>query len=104
MDRPGIVTLIDEALERFAVRERVSGGEVVDFLLDLRSAVVSAEALRPLLEEEAQPTGGASRAGAVADGRPLEARARPRSRTGRPRHHDPPRDRRRVAQRAGPSR
>jgi hypothetical protein len=45
MDRPGIV------------RERVSGGEVVDFLLDLRSAVVSDEALRTLLEEEAQPTG-----------------------------------------------
>jgi hypothetical protein len=56
MDRPGIVTLIDEALERFAVRERVSGGEVVDFLLDLRSAVVSDEALRTLLEEESQPT------------------------------------------------
>jgi hypothetical protein len=57
MDRPGIVTLIDEALERFALRERVSAGEVVDFLLDLRSAVVSDEALRTLLEEEAQPTG-----------------------------------------------
>ena len=57
MDRPGIVTMIDEALERFAMRERVSGGEVVDFLLDLRSAVVSDEALRSLLEEEAQPTG-----------------------------------------------
>ena len=57
MDRPGIVTMIDEALERFSVRERVSGGEVVDFLLDLRSAVVSDEALRTLLEEEAQPTG-----------------------------------------------
>ncbi|MCU1429868.1 MAG: hypothetical protein JWL83_3868 [Actinomycetia bacterium] len=56
MDRPGIVTLIDEALERFAARERVSAGEVVDFLLDLRSAVVSDEALRTLLEEEAQPT------------------------------------------------
>jgi hypothetical protein len=56
MDRPGIVTFIDEAIERFAVRERVSGGEVVDFLLDLRSVVVSDEALRTLLEEEAQPT------------------------------------------------
>jgi hypothetical protein len=55
MDRPEIVTMIDEALERFAVRERVSGGEVVDFLLDLRTAVVSDEALRTLLEEEAQP-------------------------------------------------
>jgi hypothetical protein len=56
MDRPGIVTFIDEAIERFSVRERVSGGEVVDFLLDLRSVVVSDEALRTLLEEEAQPT------------------------------------------------
>jgi hypothetical protein len=57
MDQPGIVTLIDEAIERFAVRERVTAGEGVDFLLDLRSAVVSDEALRTLLQEEAQPTG-----------------------------------------------
>ena len=56
MDRPAIVTMIDEALVRFAVRERVSGGEVVDFLLVLRSAIVSDEALRTLLEEESQPT------------------------------------------------
>jgi hypothetical protein len=57
MDRPGIVTIIDEAIERFAARERVSTGEVVDVLLDLRSAIGSDEALRTLLEEEAQPTG-----------------------------------------------
>ena len=56
MDRPGIVTLIDEALERFASRERVPAREVVDFLLDLRSALVSDAALAALIEAETQPT------------------------------------------------
>ena len=41
MDQAGIVTLIDEALERFATRDLIGSSEVVDFLLDLRSAVVS---------------------------------------------------------------
>ena len=56
MDQAGIVTIIDEALARFASRDLIGSSEVVDFLLDLRSAVVSDEALRTLLEEEAQPT------------------------------------------------
>ncbi|HEX5094707.1 MAG TPA: hypothetical protein VFX21_01775 [Acidimicrobiia bacterium] len=57
MDQAGLVTLIDDALERFAVRDLVSSGEVVDFLLDLRTAVVSDAALAALIEAESQPTG-----------------------------------------------
>lgn len=56
MDQAGIVTLIDEALERYAGRDLVSAAEVVDFLLDLRSAVVSDAALAALIEAESQPT------------------------------------------------
>ena len=56
MDQAGLVTLIDEALERFAVRDLVSAAEVVDFLLDLRTAVVSDAALAALIEAESQPT------------------------------------------------
>ncbi|GIU88863.1 MAG: hypothetical protein KatS3mg009_3378 [Acidimicrobiia bacterium] len=55
MDQAGLVTLIDEALERFASRDLVSSGEVVDFLLDLRTAVVSDAALAALIEAESQP-------------------------------------------------
>jgi len=55
MDQAGIVTLIDEALERFAARDLVTASEVVDYLLDLRSAVVSDAALAALIESEAQP-------------------------------------------------
>jgi len=55
MDQAGLVTLIDEALERFAARDLVSSGEVVDFLLDLRTAVVSDVALAALIEAESQP-------------------------------------------------
>ena len=55
MDQAGIVTLIDEALERFAARDLVSTGEVVDFLLDLRTAVVSDAAIAALIEAESQP-------------------------------------------------
>ena len=55
MDQAGIVTLIDEALERFAVRDLISSAEVVDFLLDLRTAVVSDAALAALIDSEAQP-------------------------------------------------
>jgi hypothetical protein len=55
MDQAGIVTIIDEALERFAARDLIAASEVVDFLLDLRSAVVSDAALAALIESEAQP-------------------------------------------------
>ena len=50
MDQAGIVTIIDEALERFASRDLIGSSEVVDFLLDLRSAVVSDAALAALIE------------------------------------------------------
>ncbi len=56
MDQAGIVTIIDEALERFSARDLVAASEVVDFLLDLRSAVASDAALAALIESEAQPT------------------------------------------------
>jgi hypothetical protein len=55
MDQAGIVTIIDEALERFSARDLIAASEVVDFLLDLRSAVVSDAALAALIESEAQP-------------------------------------------------
>jgi hypothetical protein len=55
MDQAGIVTIIDEALERFSARDLIASSEVVDFLLDLRSAVVSDAALAALIESEAQP-------------------------------------------------
>jgi len=56
MDKPGLVSIIDEALERFSARDLVAASEVVDFLLDLRSAAVSDAALAALIESEAQPT------------------------------------------------
>jgi len=56
MDQAGIVTMIDEALERFATRDLITGSEMVDFLLDLRSAVVSDAAIAALIESETQPT------------------------------------------------
>jgi hypothetical protein len=55
MDQAGLVTIIDEALERFAGRDLVASSEVVDLLLDLRSAVVSDAAIAALIESEAQP-------------------------------------------------
>lgn len=55
MDQAGLVTIIDEALERFAGRDLVASSEVVDLLLDLRSAVVSDAAIAALIEAEAQP-------------------------------------------------
>jgi hypothetical protein len=57
MDQTGIVTMIDEALERFAGRDLVSASEIVDFLLDLRSAVVSDAALEALIESETETVG-----------------------------------------------
>lgn len=55
MDQAGIVNVIDEALERFSSRDLIAASEIVDFLLDLRSAVVSDAALAALIESEAQP-------------------------------------------------
>lgn len=56
MDQAGMCSLIDEALERFNSRDLVAASEVVDFLLDLRNAVVSDAALAALIESETQPT------------------------------------------------
>jgi hypothetical protein len=56
VDQAGIVTMIDEALERYAARDLVTASEVVDFLLDLRSAVVSDAAIAALIESETLPT------------------------------------------------
>jgi hypothetical protein len=55
MDQAGLVTMIDETLERFAGRDLVAASEVIDLLLDLRSAVVSDAAIAALIESEAQP-------------------------------------------------
>jgi hypothetical protein len=55
VDQAGIVTFIDGALERFASRDLIGSSEVVDFLLDLRSAVVSDAALAALIESETEP-------------------------------------------------
>jgi hypothetical protein len=55
VDQAGIVTIIDEALERFASRDLIGSSEVVDFLLDLRSAVVSDAAIAALIESETEP-------------------------------------------------
>ncbi len=56
MNQTGIITTIDEALQRFAARDLIAGHEVVDFLLDLRLAVLDDSELRELLEQEVQPT------------------------------------------------
>jgi hypothetical protein len=56
MNQAGTVTMIDEALQRFAARDLVAGHEVVDFLLDLRIAVLDDSELQELLEQESQPT------------------------------------------------
>jgi len=55
VEQAGIVTIIDEAIERFASRDLIGSAEVVDFLLDLRSAVVSDAALAALIESETEP-------------------------------------------------
>jgi len=46
------VAIVDEALSTFVGRALVSGDEVVDRLLDLRSALVAATLLRELDERE----------------------------------------------------
>lgn len=56
MNQAGIITTIDEALQRFATRDLIAGHEIVDFLLDLRLAVLDDSELRELLEQEVQPT------------------------------------------------
>jgi hypothetical protein len=56
MDQAGVVSIIDEALERFSSRDLIAASELMDFLLDLRSAVVSDAALAALIEAETQPT------------------------------------------------
>ena len=56
MDQAGIVHMIDESLERFSGRDLIAASEIVDFLLDLRGAVVSDAAIEALIESEAQPT------------------------------------------------
>jgi hypothetical protein len=59
-EQTDLVTIIDTALERFGTRDLVSGSEVLDFLLDLRLAVLGTpDALEELLGlvGETQPTG-----------------------------------------------
>ncbi len=59
MDRPtDLIELIDAALERFAARDLVQGSEVVDVLLDLRSAAIDGDELTQLLAEESAPQPG----------------------------------------------
>ena len=55
MDQAGIVTLIDEALQRFAGRDLVSSTEVLDLLLDMRSAALSDAEIAALIDAEVQP-------------------------------------------------
>jgi hypothetical protein len=50
MDQAGIVTLIDEALKRFAGRDLVSSNEVLDLLLDMRTAAISDAAIAALID------------------------------------------------------
>ena len=53
-----LVAMIDEALERFASRDLVTGAEVVDFLLDLRLSLLEPDPFEQLLEDERSlPTG-----------------------------------------------
>jgi hypothetical protein len=56
MNQDRIVAMIDESLERFAVRELIAGHEIVDFLLDLRIAALDDTELQQLLDEERQTT------------------------------------------------
>ncbi len=57
MQTDEFVGLIDEALERFAARDLVSGSEVVDFLLDMRLAALRVDdELRQLIEDEQAAT------------------------------------------------
>ena len=57
MGNAEIVLFIDGALERFADRDLVPAGEVLDLLLDLRSCISADAALAALIESEATPAG-----------------------------------------------
>jgi len=48
MTEQTVTAYIDDALRRFAHRELVAGSEILDFLLDLRTAVTSDAALAHL--------------------------------------------------------
>ena len=52
----GVEFLHDESLERFSSRDLVTGHEIVDFLLDLRIAVLDDRELQQLLDDARQPT------------------------------------------------
>jgi hypothetical protein len=56
MNQDRIVSMIDESLERYAARDLIAGQEIVDFLLDLRLAVLDDSELQQLLDDERQPT------------------------------------------------
>ena len=57
MQTDEFVSLIDEALERFAARDLLSGSEVLDLLLDLRIAALRVDdELRQLIEAEQAAT------------------------------------------------
>jgi hypothetical protein len=56
MNQDRIVTMIDESLERYASRDLIAGHEIVDFLLDLRIAVLDDSELQQLIDSERQPT------------------------------------------------
>lgn len=55
MEGSRLVQMIDGALERFASRDLIPSAEIVDFLLDLRTACADDEQLRRLLDEESEP-------------------------------------------------
>jgi hypothetical protein len=56
MNQDRIVSMIDESLERYASRDLIAGHEIVDFLLDLRIAVLDDTELQQLIDSERQPT------------------------------------------------
>ena len=56
--RPELTQAIDEALQRFKGRDLVSGREVTDVLLDLRSMLTELESLEQLLDEPEPATAG----------------------------------------------
>jgi hypothetical protein len=56
MNQDRIVSMIDESLERYASRDLIAGHEIVDFLLDLRIAVLDDSELQQLIDSERQPT------------------------------------------------
>lgn len=49
-----LLSMIDEALGRFAARDLVAACEVVDFLLDLR-LVATTDPLREILDSQPEP-------------------------------------------------